>query len=430
MLCLIQAPCTSQSGYGAHSRDIVRSIISKYPDWDIKIADTRWGSTPRDALKKGDDDIILNKFLTTQLYRQPDLYIQITVPNEFRKVGKYNIGITAGIETTKCAPEWLQGCNEMDLVITTSEHSKSVFEQTEYGIRNKQTGQDIGTLNLKTPIEILFEGVDKNIYHKSKESYPIIDKQMDKIPEKYAFLFVGHWIKGNLGHDRKDVGMLIKTFCETFKGKSNKPALILKSSGAGYSILDREEILKKINQIRTDDSLPNVYLLHGSITNEEMNGLYNHPKVKTMVSFTHGEGYGRPLAEFATSEKPIIATNWSGHIDFLDNKYSTLLPGELKQVDGSVVQDKIIIPDSKWFYVNYFYASQAMKDVFENYKNYLDRAKKQADIINDKFTKEQMDDKLFEIFEKNLPEFPKEMKIKLPKLKKLKRPTIINKEEK
>jgi hypothetical protein len=112
-----------------------------------------------------------------------------------------------------------------------------------------------------------------------------------------------------LGHDRKDVGMLIKTFCETFKGKSNKPALILKSSGAGYSILDREEILKKINQIRTDDSLPNVYLLHGSITNEEMNGLYNHPKVKTMVSFTHGEGYGRPLAEFATSEKPIIATN-------------------------------------------------------------------------------------------------------------------------
>lgn len=430
MLCLIQAPVTSCSGYGAHSRDIVNAIISKYPDWDIKIADTKWGDTPRNALKRGKDDTILNKFLTTQLSRQPDVYIQITVPNEFRKVGKYNIGVTAGIETTKCAPEWLQGCNEMDLVITTSEHSKSVFEQTEYGIRNRQTGQDVGTLNLKTPIEILFEGVDKNIYHKTKKRYPIIDEQISKIPEKYAFLFVGHWIRGGLGHDRKDVGMLIKTFCETFKGKSNKPALILKSSGAGYSILDREEILKKINQIRTSDSLPNVYLLHGNITDDEMNGLYNHPKVKTMVSFTHGEGYGRPLAEFATSEKPIIATNWSGHVDFLDNKYSTLLPGELKQVDSSVVQDKIIIPDSKWFYVNYFYASQAMKDVFENYKGYLDRAKKQADIINSKFTKKQMDDRLFEIFEKNLPEFPKEVKIKLPKLKKLKKPTIINKEEK
>jgi len=130
---------------------------------------------------------------------------------------------------------------------------------------------------------------------------------------------------------------MIKTFCDTFKGKAKKPALFLKTSGASYSIIDREEILQKIRAIRTNDSLPNVYLLHGSITDDEMNGLYNHKKVKAMVSFTHGEGYGRPFAEFAVSEKPIITSNWSGHVDFLDKEYSILLPGELKQIDSSVV---------------------------------------------------------------------------------------------
>lgn len=425
MVCIIQAPATSSSGYGAHSRDIIRAVIEKYPDWDIKISDTRWGNTPKNALIKGKDDEIIKRLFTGRLIKQPEVFIQITVPNEFISLAKYNIGITAGIETTKCAPQWLEGCNKMDLVITTSIHSKSVLEQTEWKMKNEKTGSPMGTLSIKTPIEVLFEGIDKNIYHKSDVNYPIIDNLMDKIPEHWAFLFVGHWLKGNMGHDRKDVGTLIQTFCETFKGKTKKPALILKTSGASYSIIDREEILEKINKIRVNDSLPNVYLLHGNITDDEMNGLYNHKKVKAMVSFTHGEGYGRPLAEFAVSEKPIIASNWSGHVDFLNKKCSILLPGELKQIDKSVVWKDILIESSKWFYVNYFYASQAMKDVYENYNNYSIRAKKQAEIVNTNFTKEKMEDKLFEIFEAKLPEFPEEIKIKLPKIKKLKKPTII-----
>lgn len=425
MLCLIQAPATSFSGYGFHSRDIIRAIIKKYPDWDIKINDTRWGNTPKNALIKGKDDEIISRFLTQNMNKQPDVFIQITVPNEFQPIGKYNIGITAGIETTKCAPVWLEGCNRMDLIITTSVHSRSVLEQSEWAMHDKKTRQPMGQLQLQKPIEILFEGIDQNIYHKTDEKYDVVDRLMDKIPEQWTFLFVGHWLKGGLGHDRKDVGMMIKTFCDTFKGKTKKPALLLKTSGASYSIIDREEILEKIRIIRTNDNLPNVYLLHGGITDEEMNGLYNHKKVKAMVSFTHGEGYGRPFAEFAVSEKPIITSNWSGHVDFLDNKCSVLLPGELKQVDKSVVWKDILIQDSKWFYINYFYASQAIKDVFENYDNYKVRSKKQADLINEKFTREKMEDVLYEIFEKNIPEFPEEVKIKLPSIKKLKKPTMI-----
>jgi len=184
--------------------------------------------------------------------------------------------------------------------------------------------------------------------------------------------------------------------------------------------MDREEILSKINVIRDNDSLPNVYLLHGNVTDNEVNGLYNHKKVKAFVSFTHGEGYGRPFAEFAVSEKPVIAPAWSGHVDFLAREASILLPGELKKVDKSVVWEDIIIEDSSWFHVNYFYASQAMKDVFENYKNYLLRAKKQADIINAEWTKEKMDEKLKVIFDKYVPKFAEEVKIKLPTLKKVK----------
>jgi len=232
-----------------------------------------------------------------------------------------------------------------------------------------------------------------------------------------------------MGHDRKDVGMLIKTFCDTFKGKTNKPALILKTSGAGFSIMDRESIMNKINLIRDSDSLPNVYLLHGNVTDGEINGLYNHKKVKALISFTHGEGYGRPLAEFAVSEKPVIAPNWSGHVDFLHKDYSILLPGKLENVHPSVVWEDIIIADSQWFYVNYFYASQVMKDMFENYKNYLPRAKKQADMINADWTKEKMDNKLKEVLDRYIPEFPKEMKIKLPTLKKLKPKLNVNLEK-
>ena len=144
----------------------------------------------------------------------------------------------------------------------------------------------------------------------------------EKIPEKFAFLSVGQWGNGGFGEDRKDIGTTIKVFYETFANKKNQPALILKTNGATYSILDREDILNKINQVKSqfppDWGLPNVYLLHGDMSEVELNYLYNHPKVKSFVSFTHGEGFGRPLLEASMTGLPIITSNWSGHKDFLN----------------------------------------------------------------------------------------------------------------
>jgi hypothetical protein len=134
------------------------------------------------------------------------------------------------------------------------------------------------------------------------------------------FLYVGHWLRGAIGEDRKNTGLMLKTFLETFKGQKNPPALIMKTMTGPASIMDREEVLRKINEVRkgVGGKLPNVYLVHGDIDDADVNNLYNHPKVKAMINLTKGEGFGRPLLEFTQSKKPVIASNWSGHLDFLN----------------------------------------------------------------------------------------------------------------
>ena len=421
-LMLVQAPVATRSGYGSHSRDIIHSLIN-LDKWDIKIASLRWGNTSMNVLNEGDekDKRILDRIVTGPLQRQPDIHIQITVPNEFMKIGKFNLGITAGIETNLCSADWVEGMNRMDMVIVPSQHSKKVFDETTFDKIHNETKQNIGQLKTEIPIEVLFEGVDTDIYKKIDEFPKTLHETLSDIPEDYNFLFVGHWLKGNLGQDRKDTGMLVKTFLETFKDKENAPGLIMKTSGATFSIIDRDEILSKIESIKRliqyKSHLPNIYVLHGDLTDEEMNALYNHPKVKTHISFTKGEGFGRPLLEASISGKPIIASNWSGHVDFLDKDNCVLLDGKLTQVDGSAVWENVILKESDWFTVNYQQASIKILDVWKNYKKYGSRAKIQGVRAKELFSLKKMEMKFGEILDKYIPEFPTEMKLKLPKLK-------------
>lgn len=421
-LLLLVGPVATRSGYGEHSRDIVRSLI-ELDKWDVKVFGLRWGSCPMNALTVGreQDDIILNRMIghPQELGRQPDIHIQVTVPNEFQKYGKYNIGITAGIETNLCSPEWLEGINRMDLVIVPSQHSKDVFEQTNYQKRDEQQ-RVLGNLKCETPIEVVFEGVDRTIYKKIDSVSRQLQDEMNKIDETFLFLYVGHWLSGKLGQDRKDTGMLVKTFLETFKNKSKKPALLLKTSGAGFSIMEKQEILKKISAIKSGikcKDLPAIYVLNGDLTPEEMNELYNHPKVKAHVTFTKGEGFGRPLLEATMSGKPVIASDWSGQKDFLNKNFSTLLPGKLTQVHPSAIWDKVIIKESKWFTVDYGYASQVLSKLFTDYNKFTADADKQRVINEGRFSFTKMTAVLGELFNVYIPEFAMEMKLDLPELK-------------
>jgi glycosyltransferase involved in cell wall biosynthesis len=219
--------------------------------------------------------------------------------------------------------------------------------------------------------------------------------------------------------------MLIKTFLETFKSKKQKPGLVLKTSSATYSIMDRDEILDKIQKIRAhvgdDGTLPNVYLLHGELEDGEINELYNHPKVKAHVSFTKGEGYGRPLLEASISQKPVITSNYSGHLDFLDPEMSILLPGQITQIHPSAVMQNMLIPESGWFTVDYKVASETLEDVYKNYKNYLDGAKRQAYRSRTEFSLDKMGEKLIELIDEKIP---KPVQLKLPQLKKIELPKL------
>jgi len=422
-LVFVSCPIDTFSGYGARSRDIVLPII-KSGLYDVKILSQRWGSTPWGFLDESNPDYKLMKdciWNQPSLPKQPDIWIQITVPNEFQPLGKYNIGITAGIETTLCAAPWIDGVNRMDVTLVSSEHAKKVFEISGFEEKNTQTGQS-RKVKLEKPVEVLFEGINLDIYKKLDKLETGVKDVLDGVKEDFNYLFVGHWLQGEIGQDRKDVGMLIKTFLETFKNRKQRPGLILKTQSATPSIMDREEMLDKIRAIQStvEGDLPSVYLLHGEFTDEEINELYNHPKVKAHVSFTKGEGFGRPLLEASVSQKPVIAPNYGGQIDFLDAEMSILLPGQVTQIHSSAVVKDMLIPESGWFTVDYKKAADTLEDVYKNYKKYIDGAKKQAYRSRTEFSLEKMSKQVLEALDKA----PKPVQLKLPQLKKIELPKL------
>ena len=419
-LYIISCPYDTYSGYGARARDYVKAVIET-DKYEVKLMSQRWGETAWGFCKEHSDWEFLYQYQLPEnkITQKPEVWTQITIPNEFQPVGKYNIGVTAGIESTQCAADWIEGMNRMDMNFVSSEHSKKVFQETAYEQQDKNTKQVIKTIKLEKPIEVLFEGYDTTIYKPVSAKESSLD--LSEIKEQFCYLFVGHWMQGALGHDRKNVGLLIKSFFEVFKNKRVKPALILKTSVGTSSYMSREEILKRIKSIKksvNSSDLPNIYLLNGELSDKKMNELYNHPKVKAMVSLTKGEGFGRPLLEFTATGKPIIATGWSGHIDFLKPDMSFLIGGKLENVHQSAA-NKWLIPESKWFAPDHGIIGQILKEMYKNYKNFVVKGKQQRKYCLDNYTFNNMVDLLATYLDKYIPDFPKQVELKLPELPKL-----------
>jgi hypothetical protein len=419
---VISCAINTYSGYGARSRDIVKAII-ELDKYDVKILPQRWGSTPQGFIKDNPEWEFLTKHLlnSPQLPSQPEIWMQITVPNEFQPIGKYNIGCTAGIETTIAPAEWIEGCSRMNLILGSSEHTIKVLKESKFEKRDQQTNQTVGHIEWKGDSEVIFEGANTDVYKLVKSTF-----DLSNIKEEFAYLFVGHWMQGQLGEDRKNVGLLIKAFFETFKNKSKKPALILKTSTVGSSYMDRDELIRRIKLIKDtvkSTNLPNVYLLHGEFTDAEMNEIYNHSKVKAMVNLTKGEGFGRPLLEFSLVNKPIITTNWSGHIDYLNPEFVTLLQGTMTKVHPSAANN-MLLAEAEWFNVDHGHVGHYLKDVFENYKGYAENAKRQGFQSRTKFSFDAMKEKLDVLLTAKIPDFPKQVQLQLPKLNKIELPKL------
>jgi glycosyltransferase involved in cell wall biosynthesis len=406
---VVSCPIDTYSGYGARARDLVKALL-KLEKYDVKILSQRWGNT-RFGYLKDHNEHELASLIVPNLTARPNIWMQITVPNEFQAVGDYNIGVTAGIETTICDPSWIEGLNRMNLNLVSSQHAKETFERSQFSVEEK--GQAKKQVKLEKPVQVLFEGADINKYFPTTSKF-----DLSTVKEDFVYLFVGHWLQGGFGQDRKNVGYMIKVFLEVFKNKKSQPALILKTQSANASILDRDQLLKKIDDIRktVKGTLPNIYVIHGEMSDQEINHLYNHPKVKAMVSFTKGEGFGRPLLEFSLVNKPVIASNWSGHTDFLDREFCYLVDGTLTNVDKSAAVEKMILKESQWFTPSDSDAAAALRIVFDNYKKYTELAKRQGYKSRTNFSWEKMAEQLDQILSSNLPEFAKQVELKLPTL--------------
>ena len=415
---VISCPYDTYSGYGARARDYAKAVIAT-GKYDVKLMSQRWGETAWGFCDDHAEWSFLKEYALpgNQLQGKPDIWSQITIPNEFQAVGKYNIGVTAGIETTICAGDWIEGVNRFDMTFVSSRHSKTVFERTQFEKKDKE-GKTIGTVKLEKPVEVLFEGVNLDIYKKVAPKDNTIN--LKSIPEQFAYLFVGHWMQGSIGHDRKNVGFMIKSFFETFKNQKVKPALILKISAGSPGTMSKDEMLKRIKNIRksvNSKNLPNVYLVgcDTSLSDEEVNMLYNHPKIKAMVSLTKGEGFGRPLLEFSVTGKPIIASGWSGQVDFLNPEFSFLVGGELEKVHDSAA-NKWILKEGSWFKPDAGVVGAIWKDMFKNYKSYVVRGKKQGHYSRENFSFDKMVQLLDSKLDQYVPDFPKEMSLELPTL--------------
>jgi len=438
-VCVFQSPIWTRSGYGDWALAIAKSLL-RYGKFDLHIVPTRWGHCSKKNLEEEINDAegreLLNRVLRGPLQAQPELFFQVSIPNEFlvtpqgvMKIGKFNIGMTASIETTIPRAEWLEGLNRMDLNIAMSQHGKDVLVHAQYS--KKLPNGMIEPLTVKTPMEVLFWGADTKTYNKTDMVVDSLEKVMTAVKEDFAFLFVGQWTGGSMNADRKAIGWLMKIFLETFKGSGPKPCLIIKTSGATLSNMDRHECLQKIHEVtemvkqenKEIKQWPNIYLLHGELTDTEMNALYNHKKVKVHISFTHGEGFGHPLLLSTLSGKPLFAPNWSGHVDFMNPKYANFLEGKLEALPPEAINDWFV-KDAQWYTVDYGKAKEKMRRAFNDYESLLPNAEKLRAENAEKFSIEAMDKTFHALLDKYVPKFAMPATIVLPKLRRLDLPKL------
>ena len=411
---VFQGPIFTRSGYGDHCRDLMKSL-RKMDKYDIQIIPLRWGNTPQNQVS-GQDEFgrwMLDRVIG-EIGQKPDVFMQVSVANEFEPKGHYNIGVTAGVETTIAPKDFIDGSNKMDLIIVPSHFTKQNLGGTVYQQKDQATGEIVGEIKTTTPIEVLFEGVDTEIFSKGTGNDVLAN-----VKEDFCFLIVGHWLKGSLGQDRKDIGMAIKTFATVFQylPKDKRPGLIVKTSHAGFSVIDREATREKIDGVlkTLGDKCPSVYLIHGDMEETDMSNLYHHPKVKAMLSFAKGEGYGRPMAEFTLTGKPIIASGWSGQMDFLPTEHSVLLEGSLTAVDESAA-DQFCMKEAQWFTVNYSNAANKIYDVYNKYDSYLEKSKGLRENTLKHFTLDNMHDKFTQLMDTYVKKQPQYVPFNAPKV--------------
>lgn len=388
---LLKGPFLSQSGYGEQARFALRAMRSREDIFDLYLVNTGWGSTSWVGFDGEEREYIDQKLQDTIGFHQNggqfDASMVISIPNEFEKHAPVNIIYTAGIETNKIAPEWIEKCNGADRIITISNHSKFGFDNTTYEAQDERTGQIYKNYRCETPVNYV--------------NYPVRDMDSDrgsfnlsKVKTDFNFLCMAQW------SPRKNLANTIRWFVEEFMNR--EVGLILKVSSSNNSLIDRRQTKQRIKKIldQYEQRSCKVYLLHGNLEKEEIKSLYNHKKVKALVSATHGEGFGLPLFEMSEVGKPVVAPDWSGHTDFLYKDNEPMFANvdyTIRPVGEDAVWEGVIHPSSMWCYPEANSFKMALREVYEQYDEYKETAEELSEYIKEKFTKEKQYKKFSDI---------------------------------
>ena len=383
----VRGPVLSQSGYGEQARFALRALRSREDLFDVYIQPISWGQTgwiweQSEFREWVDQRILETQLLLQKKHLQPDISLQITIPNEFEKICPINIGYTAGIETTKVAPQWLQKGNDMDKILVVSQHSKDSYVNTVAQATNTNTGQ-VFPYKLNTPVQVVWENTPQ-----AKES-----EQIEGFNPKHDFNFL---CVSQMG-PRKNLENTISWFVEEFVDQ--EVGLVIKTNLRNNSRIDLEQTEAAISSILAPypDRKCSVSLLHGDLSEGQMKTLYEHNKIKALVNISHGEGFGLPLFEAARSALPIITVGWSGQVDFLryDGKdYFLKVKHELKPIQAQNVWSGVLEEDSNWAYADQGSFKMGLRMMYKKHNQFKKQANKLQNLVNSKFS----DEVLFKIF--------------------------------
>tara|TARA_B100001250_G_scaffold401497_1_gene413443 strand:- start:4663 stop:5946 length:1284 start_codon:yes stop_codon:yes gene_type:complete len=386
---IVVGPALTLSGYGEQTRFALRSLRTQEDQYDIYLNTTSWGQTgwvhEDDEERQWFDGLLHKTVNYNQQGGQYDISLQVTIPNEWQKIAPVNVGYTAGIETTRVSPEWIQKSREMDRIIVVSNHAKDVYGGTEYSIMDRQTNQKVGVAKVEVPITAV--------------NYPVKDfDSVDlglELSTDFNLLSVAQW------GPRKNVPQTIAWFIEEFHDDA-EAGLILKVFHMNTSNMDRVFVKQQLGEMLSSwpDRKCKIHLLHGHMSDQEMHSLYQHPKVTGLLTLTHGEGFGLPLFEAAYNGLPVIAPAWSGQMDFLlapsnSKKNPKLRPHFLKvehtmeNIPQEVVWEGVLIPESQWCVPQEKSAKKQMRDLRKDTSRYKGQATRLKKHIHKNFTAEQ-----------------------------------------
>jgi glycosyltransferase involved in cell wall biosynthesis len=383
----VRAPMLSQSGYGEQSRFALRALKSREDLFDIYLQPIPWGKTgwiweTSDFRDWMDEKIAKTQALIQAKQFQPDMSLQITIPNEFKKICNVNIGYTAGIETDRVDPAWLQkGNEEVNKILVVSQHAKDTYVNTSAQAKNNQTGEVID-YKLQTPVEVVWESTPRA----EAEAIEGFD-----LPYDFNFLMVSQI------SPRKNFANALKWWVEEFIDQ--EVGLLIKSNIKCNSEMDFEVFHKSVKNILSTypERKCKVHLLHGDLTAGQMTGLYTHPKIKAIVNIAHGEGFGLPLFEAAREGLPVISIGWSGQLDFLtheDEDYYQKVDFNLQQVQPEVVWNGVIRQDSQWAYADQGSYKMTLRKTHKTWHKAKETAEKLKRINEERFA----DSNLYKLF--------------------------------